>query len=223
MYQAPVLSPNALHRNITVATGASVVFVADADGSIRKALEKPAAVAGWQVKDFGSAGLFGLHPAADTPSCLVLDISLPGSLQLQQRLAARRPDMPIICITDNVPVTVQAMKAGAVDALAKPVDTKQLVQSIEHAFQVSEASLQQRNATRQLEDRYASLSQRERQVMELVVSGRLNKQVGGDLGISEITVKAHRGRVMRKMNARSLAALVKMAGQLQLTHATGAH
>ena len=222
MYQSPVLSSNALRMNI-VATPLPVVFVVEGGSAVRDALDAVVPEAGWRAEAFRSAGLFLAHPTADAPSCLVLDISLPGSLQLQQRLAAERPDMPIICTTDNVPAAVRVMKAGAVDVLAQPVDASLLAQAIEHAFRRSEASRQQRTAARNLEGCYASLSQRERQVMELVVSGLLNKQVGGELGISEITVKAHRGRVMRKMNARSLAALVKMSGQLKLPHMAGAH
>jgi FixJ family two-component response regulator len=223
MYQSPVLSPNALRMTITgtKSVRTPVVYVVDDDGSVREALDMAVPDASWRVEVFG--GLSLARPAADAASCLVLDFSRPGSLQFQQRLAAQRPDMPIICITDDVPMAVQAMKAGAVDVLARPVDAELLAQAIEHALRRSEASLQQCSVARQLEDRYASLSQRERQVMELVVSGLLNKQVGGELGISEITVKAHRGRVMRKMNARSLAALVKMAGQLKLPHMAGAH
>jgi FixJ family two-component response regulator len=210
--------------NITGTNGTRtpVVYI-DNGGSVREALDMVAPDAGWRTEVFGSAGLLLARPAADAPSCLVLDFSQPGSLQFQQRLAAQRPDMPIICITDDIPMAVQAMKAGAVDVLERPVDAELLAQAIEHALRRSEACLQQHSAARQLEDRYASLSLRERQVMDLVVSGLLNKQVGGELGISEITVKAHRGRVMRKMNARSLAALVKMAGQLKLPHMAGAH
>lgn len=223
MYQSPVLSPSALHMNITGSKGARtpVVYIVDEGGSVRDALDRAAPGAGWRAEVFG--GLLLARPAADAPSCLVLNFTRPGSLQLQQRLAAQRPDMPIICITDDLPIAVLAMKAGAVDVLARPVDAKLLAQAIEHALRRSEASLQQSSVARQLEDRYASLSLRERQVMELVVSSLLNKQVGGELGISEITVKAHRGRVMRKMNVRSLAALVKMAGQLKLPHMAGAH
>jgi FixJ family two-component response regulator len=223
MYQSPVLSPSALPMNITGPKGARipVVYVLDEGGSVREALDRVAADAGWRAEVFG--GLLLARPAADVPNCLVLNFTRPGSLQLQQRLAAQRSDMPIICITDDLPMAVLAMKAGAVDVLARPVDAELLAQAIEHALRCSEASLQQSSVARQLEDRYASLSLRERQVMDLVVSGLLNKQVGGELGISEITVKAHRGRVMRKMNARSLATLVKMAGQLKLPHMADAH
>lgn len=223
MYQSPVLSPNALRMTITGTKGVRtpVVYVVDDGGSVRQALDMVVPGAGWRAEIFG--GLSLARPSADAPSCLLLDFSRPGSLQFQQRLAAQRPDMPIICITDDITMAVQAMKAGAVDVLARPVDAELLAQAIEHALLRSEASLQQHSAARQLEDRYALLSQRERQVMELVVSGLLNKQIGGELGISEVTVKAHRGRVMRKMNARSLAALVKMAGQLKLPHMADAH
>jgi len=220
MYRSPALSTNALPLNIAGAARAPapVVFVAEKGDAVREALDVVTPDGGWHAEVFGAAG----HPPG-VPSCLVLDISLPGSLQLQQRLAAERPDMPIICLADSVPTAVRVMKAGAVDVLAKPVDAALLAQAVGHALHRSEANLQQHSDARQLESRYASLSHRERQVMDLVVSGLLNKQVGGELGISEITVKAHRGRVMRKMNARSLAALVKMAGRLQLSTPSATH
>jgi FixJ family two-component response regulator len=153
------------------------------------------------------------------PSCLVLDVTLPdlNGLDLQTRLAADRADMPIIFITGygDVPMSVKAMKAGAAEFLTKPFNDEVLLAAIRAAIARSQAARDQEEGSRTLRDRYATLSQRERQVMGLVVAGLLNKQVGGELGISEITVKAHRGQVMRKMSADSLADLVRMAGRLQ--------
>ena len=161
------------------------------------------------------------------PTCLVLDVSLPRycSFQLQERLAVERAETPVVCVTGlaDVSMTVRAMKAGAIDVLPKPVRPDLLLDAIRHALARSDAVLRQTLEARRLRECYASLSVRERQVMALVASGLLNKQVGGELGISEITVKAHRGRVMRKMNVRSLAALVKIAGKLEIAAPGDAH
>ena len=195
-----------------------IVFVVDDDVSVRKSLELLIDSAGWHSETFASAQEFLRRPPVAAPSCLVLDVSLPDldGLQLQKRVALDRIHMPIIFISGygDVPTTVQAMKAGAVEFLTKPLVGDVLVRAIQHALERSRTILDQEDAMRKLRDCHASLSPRERQVMALVVSGLLNKQVGGELGISEITVKAHRGQVMRKMNAESLPGLVTMAARL---------
>jgi FixJ family two-component response regulator len=199
-----------------------IVFVVDDDVSVREALEGLIRSEGWEVETFASAQAFLTRPRVLGPSCLVLDVTLPdlSGLDLQKRLADRN-DMPIIFITGygDVPMTVQAMKAGAVEFLTKPFSDEVLIGAIHQAIERSRAALSQEEDVRALRDRYGSLSRREQEVMALVVAGRLNKQVGFELGISEITVKAHRGRVMRKMGAASLADLVNMAAKLRITPA----
>jgi FixJ family two-component response regulator len=196
-----------------------IVFVVDDDVSVRESLELLIRHEGWQPETFESAQKFLDYPRVFTPNCLVLDVSLPGlsGLDLQTLVAGERSDMPIIFITGHgdVPMTVQAMKGGAVEFLTKPFNDDVLLAAIRAALARSLAALDHEAEMRVLRDRYASLSQRERQVMALVVSGLLNKQVGGELGISEITVKAHRGKVMQKMKADSLADLVRMATRLR--------
>jgi FixJ family two-component response regulator len=200
--------------------GTPIVFVVDDDVSVRESLELLIRCEGWQPEIFASAQEFLSRARVLVPSCLILDVSLPGlnGLDLQKRIASDRIDMPIIFITGHgdIPMSVQAMKAGAVEFLTKPFGDDVLVSAIRNAIELSQAALGREAEIRALRDRYASLSRREREVMALVVSGLLNKQVGGELGISEITVKAHRGKVMRKMKAGSLADLVNMAATLRL-------
>jgi FixJ family two-component response regulator len=199
-----------------------IVFVVDDDISVRESLEALIRCEGWQPETFASAQEFLDRPPAQAPSCLVLDISLPGlnGLDLQKRIVVERAEMPIIFITGHrdVPMTVQAMKAGAVEFLTKPFSDDVLLTAIRAALERSRVALGSEAEMRILRGCYASLSQRERQVMALVVSGLLNKQIGGELGISEITVKAHRGKVMQKMKADSLADLVRMATKLRPAH-----
>jgi FixJ family two-component response regulator len=202
-----------------------IVFVIDDDISVRESLELLIHNAGWQAETFESAQDFLSRPRIVVPSCLVLDVSLPGlsGLDLQKRVAVDRTDLPIIFITGHgdVPTTVQAMKAGAVEFLTKPFGDDSLLSAIRQALERSRAALEREAEMGELQERYASLSRREREVMSLVVRGLLNKQVAFELGISEITVKAHRGKVMRKMKANSLADLVTVAAKLP--HHTESH
>jgi FixJ family two-component response regulator len=195
-----------------------VVFVVDDDVSVRESLEPLIRCEGWQTEVFESAMKFLARPRPVAPSCLVLDVTLPDldGLELQRLIGVERLDMPIIFITGHgdVPMTVRAMKAGALEFLTKPLDTEVLLSAIRLAIERSKMALTQEAQMRALRDCYTSLSSREREVMALVVRGHLNKEIGVELGISEITVKAHRGKVMRKMNAKSLAELVTMAGKL---------
>jgi FixJ family two-component response regulator len=201
-----------------------IVFVIDDDVSVRESLESLLRFEGWQPETYASAQEFLARPRVQTPSCLILDVSLPGlnGLDLQKRVAAERTDMPIIFITGHgdVPMTVRAMKAGAQEFLTKPFSNEVLLAAIRQALERSRIALGREMEMQGLKDRYASLTDRERQVMALVASGKPNKQVGSELGISEITVKAHRGKVMEKMKADSIADLVKMAAKLRLTRAS---
>jgi FixJ family two-component response regulator len=208
-----------------MALSTSIVFVVDDDISVRESLELLIRHEGWRPETFSSAQEFLDHPRVPVPSCLILDISLPGlnGLELQKRIVMDRTDMPIIFITGHgdVPKTVQAMKAGAVEFLTKPFSDDVLLSAIRQALERSRVVLSYQADMQALRQRQASLTPRERQVMALVVSGLLNKQVAGELGISEITVKAHRGKVMEKMKAGSLADLVKMASRLGVASAAG--
>jgi FixJ family two-component response regulator len=211
------------NRSPTMSHAAPIVFVVDDDVSVRESLELLIDCAGWQAETFGSAQEFLARSRPVAPSCLILDVSLPdlNGLDLQKRIVADRTEMPIIFITGHgdVPTTVRAMKAGAVEFLTKPFGDDVLLGAIRDALERSHHALDHDAEMRVLRDCYASLSPRERDVMRLVVSGLLNKQVGGELGISEITVKAHRGKMMRKMKAGSLADLVNMAAKLRLAPA----
>ena len=197
-----------------------IVFVVDDDISVRESLELLIQFAGWQSETFASAEDFLARPRSIGPSCLVLDVSLPNlsGLDLQKLITADRTDMPIIFITGHgdIPMTVQAMKAGAVEFLTKPIDDNLLLSAIRNAIKRSAAALDDQAELQVLHKYHESLTPREREVMRLVVSGMLNKQIGLKLGISEITVKAHRGKMMLKMKADSVADLVKMAVRLGL-------
>jgi FixJ family two-component response regulator len=198
----------------------AIVFVVDDDISVRESLEALIRLEGLDVQTFRSAQEFLAYPRTSAPSCMVLDVSLPGlnGLELQKCISAERQDMPIIFVTGHgdIPMTVQAMKAGAVEFLTKPFADHVLLNAIGKAVNRSRAILARDEELRSLKERYAQLTPRESEVMALVVVGLLNKQIAGELCISEITVKAHRGCMMRKMDADSLAELVNMAARLRL-------
>jgi FixJ family two-component response regulator len=200
-----------------------IVFVVDDDVSVRESLELMIKFAGWQPETFESAADFLARPRTTMPSCLVLDVSLPdlNGLELQKLIGSERIDMPIIFITGHgdVPMTVQAMKAGAVEFLTKPFDDEVLLSAIRNAITRSTAVLEDQGEIAALRISYESLTPRERDVMRCVVAGMLNKQIALKLDISEITVKAHRGKLMQKMKADSLADLVKTAVRLGLAPA----
>jgi len=212
---------SARHECTTCRPTTPIVFVVDGDVTVRKSLQPQIRSAGWQPEAFASASEFLARPRTRAPSCLVLDITLPdlNGLDLQKRVTVDRNSMPIIFITGcrDVSMTVQAMKAGAVEFLTKPFRADVLLAAIRNAIDRSRRALEREAEVQALRECYAWLSRREREVMARVVAGRLNKQVAAELGISEITVKAHRGRVMRKMHADSLPDLVNMAATLQLS------
>jgi FixJ family two-component response regulator len=212
-----------VRERATMATGmppvTPTVFVVDDDASLREALEMLLVNAGWKVETFASAQEFLNRGLVAVPRCLILDVNLPDldGLALQERLSRSRHEMPIIFITGygSIPMTVRAMKAGAFEVLPKPFDGEQLLVVVRHALERSRAALDRETALRQVRNGYAALTPREREVMALVVTGMLNKQIADQLGIAEITVKLHRGQVMRKMKADSVAALVKMDASLR--------
>jgi FixJ family two-component response regulator len=200
-----------------------VVAIVDDDPSAREGLQSLIESAGWRTETFASAQEFLARPGAEAPSCLVLDLQMPGlsGLDLQKRMAEVGLEVPIVFLTGhgNIPASVKAMKAGAVEFLTKPFDEEKLVQAIEEAIERDQRSRQQHAEMRELRDRYESLTAREQQVMQQVVSGLLNKQIAAELNITEFTVKIHRGHVMRKMRADSLADLVRMAESLRISSA----
>src|SRR5215468_1959533 len=218
-------APDYISSSSSVSRGTPIVFVVDDDISVRESLKLLIYSAGWQPETFASAQEFLTRPRPCTPSCIVLDVFLPGlnGLDLQERLAADRIDIPIIFVTGHgdVPMTVRAMKRGAIEFLIKPFRDEVLLDAIGQALERSRTVLAYDAEMQALRELHTSLSPREREVMALVVTGRLNKQVAAELGISEITVKAHRGNMMRKMQARSLPHLVDMAARLAPTRLAG--
>ena len=196
----------------------AIIAIVDDDPSVRKGLERLIRSLGWQAKTFASAQEFLDRPRTEAPSCLVLDLQLPGlsGLDLQKRMSEAGLETPIVFLTGhgNIPASVKAMKAGAVEFLTKPVDEEELLKAIKEAIERDRRTRQQHAELHDLRDRYQSLTAREQEVMQQVISGLLNKQIAGELNITEDTVKFHRGHIMRKMQADSFADLVRMAETL---------
>jgi FixJ family two-component response regulator len=196
----------------------TVIAIVDDDPSVREGLQTLIRSAGWRAETFGSAQEFLARPGAEAPTCLILDLQLPGlsGLDLQKRIAEVDLDIPIVFLTGhgNIPASVQAMKAGAIEFLTKPVEEEDLLRAIQEAIERDRRTRQQHAEIHDLQNRYETLTAREREVMQQVISGLLNKQVAGELNITQFTVKIHRGQVMRKMRADSLADLVRMAESL---------
>jgi FixJ family two-component response regulator len=219
-----VNAPGHVSRLSAKPEAAPIVFVVDDDISVRESLEALIRDEGWRPKLFESAGGFLARTPTSAPSCLILDVNLPdlSGLDLQQRITGESSTMPIIFITGHgdIPTSVQAMKAGAVEFLTKPFNTGVLIEAIRGALRRSRTALEQVLERSQLQNRFESLSKRERQVMTLVVKGMMNRQVGSTLDISETTVKAHRARVMQKMQAATLVDLVDMAVELGIRTST---
>jgi FixJ family two-component response regulator len=217
--RAATISSDCAVANGCVPDEVPVVFVVDDDISIRESLELLIRSAGWLPETSASAQEFLSRPRLSVANCLILDINLPdlNGLDVQRLVCAERAEMPIIFVTGygDVPISVEAMKAGAIEFLTKPINEDALLTAIEQALDRSRAMLALSSEVRRLRDRYHSLSHRERQVMARVISGLMNKQIAFELGISEVTVKAHRGQMMRKMMARSLPALVNMSAKLE--------
>jgi FixJ family two-component response regulator len=196
----------------------AVIAIVDDDPSVRQGLERLIRSVGWKAETFASAQQFLACPRTEAPSCLVLDLQLPGlsGLDLQKRMAEVGLETPIVFLTGhgNIPASVQAMKAGAIEFLTKPVDEEHLLKAIQEAIEHDRRTRQQHAEMRELRERYESLTAREQEVMQQVISGLLNKQIAAELNITEDTVKFHRGHIMRKMRADSLADLVRMAENL---------
>jgi FixJ family two-component response regulator len=201
-------------------TGTPIVFLIGIDVSAQASLQSLICGEGWELEAFGSAQEFLARPRSHVPSCVILAHSLPNGLEAQKQLTRERSEVPIVVISAyaDIPTTVEAMKAGAVDFLLNPFSNSILLDALRESLERSRKALDHEMETANLRNSYATLTRRERQVMTLVTSGLLNKQVGGELGISEITVKAHRGQVMQKMKANSLADLVRMVAKLPAAH-----
>jgi FixJ family two-component response regulator len=207
--------------------GDSIVFVVDDDSSVREALTDLIASVGLLVEAFKSAREFLEYKRPDAPACLVLDVRLPdlSGLDLQRELVRTEAPIPIIFITGHgdIPMSVRAIKEGAVEFLTKPFRDQDLLDAVQHAVEIDRAERKERARVTEMRRRYQSLTRREREVMKLVVSGLLNKQIAAEFGSSEVTIKIHRGQVMRKMRAQSIVELVHMAEKIGITSTGSSH